>query len=168
MAARKTGRDSETKRILKVGSVLLAAWSFLFLSSLATAQTLTHPGNGSLTQQAVLPTQFGSAAIQKAIKNLGDASLQAPRAMLLPDGPAATQPSKQTVLHGVWGKGNSKATPESVKVCAVPLLEHKADKDTDPGIWYSAPNPNPAGSAPRQLTDPMAVPPPIPACTAQR
>jgi hypothetical protein len=116
------------------------ASSGLLLNLPAVAQTDVGPK--SQTQQPVLATPFDAAAYQKALKNAS--------------------------IHRFLFSGGDPST-ETPKVCATPLLESKGDPNIDSGIRAVRPTPDHIESGVKSHTDPIAVPPPVPACpTAKR
>jgi hypothetical protein len=122
-------------------SLALTACSCLLLTLPSVAQTNAGP-NGQ-PQQSVLPTAFDTAAIQKAIHKA------------------------ETRTFVFSGPEPSHETP---KVCATPLQESKADPNLDRGIRIRVvqPKPDQAASGMKKVNDPIAAPPPIPACAAAK
>jgi hypothetical protein len=120
-------------------SLALLACSCLLLTLPCIGQTIAGPNEQP--RQPVLPTAFDTAAIQKAIYKA------------------------QTRSFVFSGPERSQETP---KVCATPLLESKADPNLDRGIRAVQPKPDQTASGMKKVNDPIAVPPPIPACVAAK
>src|SRR5580658_10131966 len=129
-------------------SLALLAGSCLLLNLPFAAQT--NAGLNSQPQQPSLPTAFDTAAVKKAL----------------------ARTSSHEFIASVIDQPNSvkaaKAVAAAPKVCATPLLESEADPNIDPGIHVVRPKQDEAGSRVKTLTDPMVVPPPVPACVAAR
>ena len=117
----------------------LVVWACLLLNLPFAAQTNASPNDQP--RQPLLPRAFDTAAIQKAISKA------------------------QTRGFIFSGPGPRDERP---KVCATPLLESEADPNIDAGIRVIPPEQGQAGSRVGALTDPIAVPPPVPACAARR
>jgi hypothetical protein len=124
----------------------LVVWACLLLNLPFAAQT--NAGLNSQPQQPLLPTAFDTASIQKAFAHT--------------HGFVASMDDQPNSVKA------AKAVAAAPKVCATPLLESKADPNIDPGIRVVPPKQDEAGSKAKTPTDPMAVPPPVPACEAAK
>jgi len=127
-------------------SLALLAGSCLLLNLPFAAQT--NAGLNSQPQQPLLPTAFDTASIQKAFAHT--------------HGFVASMDDQPNSVKA------AKAVAAAPKVCATPLLESKADPNIDPGIRVVLPKQDEAGSRVKKLTDPITVPPPVPACEAAK
>ena len=99
----------------------LVAWACLLLNLPSSAQTNASPNDRP--RQPLLPTAFDTAAIQKAVY--------------------------KAQTRGFIFSG-SEPRDERPNVCATPLLESKADPNTDPGIRVIPPKQDQAGSERRR------------------
>jgi hypothetical protein len=136
----------ELPRILR--SLALLAASCLLLNLPFAAQT--NAGLNSQPQQPLLPTAFDTAAVKKALAHTPSDGLVA---------------SMVDQLNSVKA---AKAVAVAPKVCATPLLESEADPNIDLGIHVVPSKQDEAGSRVKTLTDPISVPPPVPACAAAK
>lgn len=110
----------------------------LFVALAPVAWSQTVDGLKRQPRQFEFPSPFNSAAVQKALSGK-------PQVLVLPG-----------------------TLPEDTKVCAVRLLEFKADSSVDPGIVHPVGPPTAAEADKNTLTDKTPFRLPMPACPAQR
>jgi hypothetical protein len=114
---------------------------FVLMASLAVSQTVEPTkGSGKLLEQFEFPKPFNGAAVQRAFSGQ-------PQILVLP---------------------GTKPQPADSSVCAVRLLEYKADASIDPGIRHSVGPSKGSQTDKNAATDKMPFRLPMPACPAQR
>jgi hypothetical protein len=129
---------------------------FVALAPLASAQSLANlKGLDKQPQKFDFPKPFSPAALRKAFS--GQAQVLVLRGMIQWNKPGSAPFSglPQTLLL-------PGAEAQDSKVCAVRLLEYKADASVDPGIQHPA-----SRDADKDAVDRTPLRLPMPACPAQ-